>query len=97
VAALEPLLRGMGATSAFAWQRREDVWVLLAARGEGVRLEGTLILPEALLAGFGPRAEGWHEWRPSADLRLVWRAEAKDRRWPLRLARLERALHEGSA
>jgi len=96
-AALEPVLKSLGAVSAFVWQRRESAWALLAARGEGVRLEGTLILPDALFEGFVSREGGWHEWRPSADLRIVWQSEPGDRRWPLRLARLERALHEGSA
>jgi len=98
MAALEPLLKGLGAVRAFLWQRREGSWMLLAARGEGIRLEGTLILPEALLATtFAPREEDWQEWQPSYDLRLLWQAEATDRRWPLRLARLETALHSGSA
>jgi len=96
-AALEPVLRSLGAVSAFVWQRRESAWALFAARGEGVRLEGTLILPDALFEGFAPREGGWHEWRPSADVRIVWQPEPGDRRWPLRLGRLERALHEGSA
>ena len=72
--------------------------MLLAARGEGVRLEGTLVLPESLLTTtFAPREEGWHHWQPSLDLRLVWQAGERDRRWPLRLARLEAALEKGSA
>jgi hypothetical protein len=96
LAALEALLSGMGAAQAFVWQRRESGWALLAARGEGVRLEGTLVLPDALLThAFTPSQLGWKEWRPSHELRLVWRPEPGDRRWPLRLARLESALAAG--
>jgi hypothetical protein len=96
LAALEALLSGMGAAQAFVWQRRESGWALLAARGEGVRLEGTLVLPDALLThAFTPSQLGWKEWRPSHELRLLWRPEPGDRRWPLRLARLESALAAG--
>jgi hypothetical protein len=72
-----------------AWVREGDAWALTFARGADIRLDGTLVLPEALLAGAFPASQGWREWRAAPGLRVRLRFAEDDPSWSLRFARLE--------
>jgi hypothetical protein len=79
----------LGGGAVLAWLRDGNAWALTFARGTDIRLDGTLVLPEVLLAGAFPASQGWREWQPVPALRFRLRLEESDAAWPLRLARLE--------
>jgi hypothetical protein len=79
----------LGGSAVLAWVREGDAWALTFARGADIRLDGTLVLPEALLGGAFPASQGWREWRAAPGLRLRLRFAEDDPSWSLRFARLE--------
>jgi hypothetical protein len=88
-----PVLTRLEAQAALLWRGTPVGWTLLLAQGDGLRLDGTLVLPERLLlATFESGTVPWRRWDPVSGLRFYLVPKGDERRWPLRLARVARAL-----
>jgi hypothetical protein len=88
-----PVLTRLEVESSLLWRGTPEGWSLLFAQGEGLRLDGTVVFPERLLlATFDAAASPWRRWDPVDGIRFYLIPRGDERRWPLRLARVARAL-----
>ncbi len=90
---MSPVLIALDAAAALVWRREGAGWRLMHVEGEGLGLEGTLTVPDALFAAtFEAERSPWWRWEPAPGLRVHMQMKADDPRWPLRLRRVELAL-----
>jgi hypothetical protein len=88
-----PVMLALGCEAALVWRREGAGWRLMHVVGEGLGLEGTLTVPDALFAAtFEAERSPWRRWEPAPGLRVHMQMKADDPRWPLRLRRVELAL-----
>ena len=87
------VLEALEVETGLFWRVEGDRFRLVGAWGTGVDLEGTLVLPSALLQETleGPGSR-WTPWEPVPGVRMHLRGLEDDPRRRLRLRRVERAL-----
>lgn len=83
----------LSAHAALLWQQSDGGWTLLEAWGEETAFRGELLLPDSLLvATFEQPGSPWRSWGPVPEARFYFTVAPEDRRWPLRVHRLEQTL-----
>jgi hypothetical protein len=88
-----PVLRNLGARAILVWLHAGSRWTLVEAQGEGLKFTGDLVLSQEMLdVTFAAPGTPWERWQPLEGFTLQILPPEDDPRWPLRLARVRRAV-----
>jgi hypothetical protein len=88
-----PVLRALEPETAWLWERQPDGWKLRDVAGDDVTFSGELVASEHMLESLfqGPGFR-WERWRPAEHLSVHLGFSPGDGQWPLRWARVKKAL-----
>lgn len=88
-----PVLKTLDPETAWLWERQPDGWKLRDVTGEDVSFSGDLVVSEHMLESLfqGPSLR-WERWRPAEHLSVNLGFSLNDGQWPLRWARVKKAL-----